>query len=59
MTDNKEIISVINDLIETSKDGEQGFRDAAEGVQNSGLRMKISGEFAHSAPSSPENSRRK
>lgn len=31
MTDiNKETISILNDLIETSKDGEEGFRTSAE-----------------------------
>jgi uncharacterized protein (TIGR02284 family) len=35
---NEEIISVLNDLIETCKDGEQGFHTAAEGVENSELR---------------------
>lgn len=35
---NEEVISALNDLIETAKDGEQGFRAAAEGVQNSELR---------------------
>ena len=33
---NDEVISVINDLIETCKDGEQGFRSAAEGVGKEG-----------------------
>lgn len=35
---NDEVISELNDLIETCKDGEQGFRTAAEGVGNSDLR---------------------
>ncbi len=35
---NDDVISVINDLIETNKDGEQGFRTAAEGVEQSELR---------------------
>jgi uncharacterized protein (TIGR02284 family) len=33
---NDEVISVLNDLIETCKDGEQGFRTAAEGVGKAG-----------------------
>jgi uncharacterized protein (TIGR02284 family) len=33
---NDEVISVINDLTETCKDGEQGFRSAAEGVGKAG-----------------------
>ncbi len=35
---NEDVISALNDLIETCKDGEQGFRTAAEGVGNSELR---------------------
>ncbi|MFK3796477.1 MULTISPECIES: PA2169 family four-helix-bundle protein [unclassified Pseudomonas] len=35
MTDiNKEAISVLNDLIETSKDGEKGFHTSAEDLKN-------------------------
>ncbi len=35
MTDiNKEAISVLNDLIETSKDGEKGFHTSAEDIKN-------------------------
>ena len=36
MTD--KITSVLNDLVETSKDGEQGFRTAAEDTRNPELR---------------------
>lgn len=35
---NDHSISVLNDLIETNKDGEQGFRTAAEHVTNSELK---------------------
>lgn len=35
MTDiNKEAVSVLNDLIETSKDGEKGFHSSAEDIKN-------------------------
>jgi len=37
-TSNDDAISVLNDLIETNKDGEEGFRTAAEAVQNSELK---------------------
>ncbi len=37
-TTNDDAISVLNDLIETCKDGEQGFREAAEHVPNSDLK---------------------
>lgn len=37
-SNNEDTISILNDLIETCKDGEQGFRTAAEGVENTELR---------------------
>jgi uncharacterized protein (TIGR02284 family) len=36
--DKKDIISTLNDLIETSKDGEQGFRTCADGVKGAKLK---------------------
>jgi uncharacterized protein (TIGR02284 family) len=36
-TDHADVVAVLNDLIETCKDGEKGFRTAAEGVSNSEL----------------------
>ena len=38
MTDNDETISVLNDLIETCKDGEYGFHSSAQHVRNADLR---------------------
>lgn len=35
---NKEYASVLNNLIETCKDGEEGFRQASDGVQSADLR---------------------
>jgi uncharacterized protein (TIGR02284 family) len=35
---NDEVISTLNDLIETCRDGQNGFKAAAEGVQNSELK---------------------
>lgn len=35
---NDSVISTINGLIQTCKDGEEGFRDAAEGVERSDLK---------------------
>ena len=35
---NDNVISTLNNLIETCKDGEQGFRSAADGVKRSDLR---------------------
>lgn len=37
-TSNDDVISTINGLIETCKDGQEGFKQAAEGVQNSQLK---------------------
>ncbi len=33
-----QFVSVLNDLIETCKDGERGFRESAEAVQNPAVR---------------------
>src|SRR3977135_2194814 len=38
MSQQKEIISTINDLIETLKDGQEGFRQASEAVKDSQLK---------------------
>jgi uncharacterized protein (TIGR02284 family) len=35
---NEEVISVLNNLIETLKDGQEGFRTAAEGISHSELK---------------------
>jgi uncharacterized protein (TIGR02284 family) len=35
---NEEVISALNDLIETCKDGEEGFRTAGDEIQNPDLR---------------------
>ena len=36
--DNDKIISTLNDLIETCKDGQEGFKQAAEGVKDSSIK---------------------
>jgi uncharacterized protein (TIGR02284 family) len=36
--DKDDVIATLNDLIETSKDGEEGFRTCAEGVKNAQLK---------------------
>src|SRR5437868_777550 len=38
MKEQQEVISTINNLIETLKDGQEGFRQAAEGVKDSQLK---------------------
>lgn len=35
---NNEVISILNDLIETCKDGQEGFKTAAENIRNSEFR---------------------
>ncbi|MGO4331193.1 PA2169 family four-helix-bundle protein [Cupriavidus sp. 2TAF22] len=42
-------ISVLNDLIEVSRDGEQGFRKAAEDAQNPELKSLFSGRASEIA----------
>lgn len=37
-TDKDDVISTLNNLIETCKDGQNGFRTAADGVKNSDLK---------------------
>ncbi|HVF70261.1 MAG TPA: PA2169 family four-helix-bundle protein [Chthoniobacterales bacterium] len=70
MSQQKEIISTINGLIETLKDGQQGFKEASEAVKDSQLkslfseyslqRAKFAGELQSEAislgESNPENS---
>lgn len=38
MASNDEVISTLNNLIETSRDGQNGFQTAAEGVKNPDLK---------------------
>ncbi|MBF6624717.1 MAG: PA2169 family four-helix-bundle protein [Pseudomonas stutzeri] len=39
--DTQDTISVLNDLIETSKDGEKGFRECAEDLKNPQLKTTM------------------
>lgn len=38
MVDNNDVIAVLNELIETSKDGEEGFRSSAENADDARLK---------------------
>jgi uncharacterized protein (TIGR02284 family) len=38
-TERDDVISTLNNLIETCKDGQNGFKTAADGVKNSELKM--------------------
>ncbi|HEY0406107.1 MAG TPA: PA2169 family four-helix-bundle protein [Pyrinomonadaceae bacterium] len=42
-TDNNDVISTLNNLIETCKDGQNGFQTAAEGVKSSDLKTLFLG----------------
>ena len=42
MSQQKEIISTVNGLIETLKDGQQGFKEAAEAVKDTQLKSLFS-----------------
>jgi uncharacterized protein (TIGR02284 family) len=49
---NDDVISTLNELIETCKDGQEGFKQAAEGVQRSDLKslfFEFSQQRAHFA----------
>ena len=55
MTDvHKETIKVLNDLIETSKDGEAGFKDLAEHTKNEHLRSVFTSRAADTASAAAE-----
>ena len=43
MASNEEVISTLNNLIETCRDGQNGFQTAAEGVQRSELKTLFHG----------------
>jgi len=43
MASNDEVISTLNGLIETCRDGQNGFKTAAEGVKNSELKQLFYG----------------
>lgn len=55
MTDlNKEAISVLNDLIETSKDGQEGFKSCAEDVKDQQLKTFFAQRSADCATAAAE-----
>lgn len=51
---NKDVIDVLNDLIEYSKDGEKGFKTSAEDVKNSELKAFFVKRAAGCATSAAE-----
>ncbi|CAI3789111.1 hypothetical protein AHFPHNDE_02799 [Pseudomonas sp. MM227] len=55
MTDaHKETIKVLNDLIETSKDGEAGFKDLAENTKNPELKAVFTAAASDTASGAAE-----
>ena len=55
MTDmNKEAISVLNDLIETSKDGQEGFKTCAEDIKHPELKSLFMQRSADCATAASE-----
>ncbi|MGH8532119.1 MAG: DUF2383 domain-containing protein [Gammaproteobacteria bacterium] len=49
--DNQHVISTINELIETCKDGELGFRTCAEHVDDSEIKAMFTDRARHCAES--------
>ncbi len=52
--ESKDTISVLNNLIETSKDGEKGFRECANDVENAELKGLFSQRAAECAAAASE-----
>ena len=52
--DQKEVVSTLNDLIETCKDGEQGFKTCAENVENPQLKSTLSQHASECATGAQE-----
>jgi len=52
--DTKDVIDTLNDLIETSKDGEQGFLECAENVANASLKQIFMNGARHCAEAAAE-----
>src|SRR4051794_26077812 len=52
--DAKDVINTLNDLIETSKDGEQGFHECAENIKNPALKQVFLNGAKHCAEAAAE-----
>jgi Domain of unknown function (DUF2383) len=50
--DNQDVIATLNDLLEISRDGEQGFRTCAEGVRTPNLKALLETAARHYAHAS-------
>ena len=54
MIENKEVVSVLNDLIENARDGEYGFRTCAEQVEASNIKQLFADRARGCAQASQE-----
>jgi uncharacterized protein (TIGR02284 family) len=52
--DNDSVIATLNNLIETSKDGEQGFRECAEDIKDPSLQSFFKGRMQECAQAAAE-----
>ena len=52
--DNKDVISTLNDLIETCKDGEEGFRSCAEDIKSADMKSFFTGRAQSCAEAAAE-----
>jgi uncharacterized protein (TIGR02284 family) len=52
--DNKDVISTLNDLIETCKDGEEGFRTCAEDIKDAQMKSFFTGRAQSCAEAAAE-----
>lgn len=52
--DNDDVIDTLNDLIETSKDGEEGFRTCAEDIKSPELKRMFTEAAQHCAQAAEE-----
>jgi uncharacterized protein (TIGR02284 family) len=52
--DNQDVIATLNDLLEISRDGEQGFRTCADGVRTPNLKAQLQTESRRCAEGAVE-----
>jgi uncharacterized protein (TIGR02284 family) len=52
--DHHDVIATLNDLLEISRDGEQGFRTCAEGVQSPNLKAQFASAVRRCAEGAAE-----
>jgi uncharacterized protein (TIGR02284 family) len=52
--DNQDVIAMLNDLLQITRDGEQGFQTCAEGVQSRHLKSALEATARHCAEGAAE-----